>query len=257
VLAITILTGFLIYSAHCRTAVLAFTVTTIVCLLAAVLLRRDGLYLFGNAATVVRVAIVVLGLTAALAYDSDRIARGAIDFVGKKYQGGNSFSEVLVGSVHNSRGRQVHLAVESIGKHPLAGVGFGIAPEGVEQIVIRDPVYGLPISAPVEEGFLPLGVLSQVGVIGALSLSLFVFRLASRITAWAPLPVFAMFVMAMCLNLGEMIFFATGDLGLYLWLVVGLCFEYSTDRRCEVLEDSRVRGMQNTWNRLCPESIAR
>jgi hypothetical protein len=248
VLVITALTGFLVYSAHCRTAMLAFTLTTVLCLLAAVLLRRDGLQLLGNSVVVLRVSILLIAVTAALAYDSDGIARGVLTFAGKKYQGGGSTTDVLIGSVENSRGNQIRRALDTIRKNPLTGVGFGVAPEGLEQIVIRDPVYGLPISAPAEEGFLPLGVLSQVGVIGAVALLLFVFRVALPIVRWAPLPVFAMFVMAMCLNLGEMIFFASGDLGLYLWLIVGLCFEYSRERQTHVVQSERQIRAMRAWN---------
>jgi hypothetical protein len=44
---------------------------------------------------------------------------------------------------------------------------------------------------------------------------------------YAPAPVFAMFATALLVNFGELIFFATGDLGLQMWLILALCHEYA------------------------------
>ena len=134
---------------------------------------------------------------------------------------------LLGATFQGSRGEQVLALMDSIAEHPLAGIGFGLAPEGAAQVVQRDLVWGLPVSAPTEQGFLPLGVLTQIGIIGAVVLGFFLLKLAAPVVRSAPAPVLVMFSTALLLNLGEMMFFATGDLGLQMWLIFGLCHEYA------------------------------
>jgi hypothetical protein len=232
VLCMTGLTAYFIFVAHCRTAVLATAASIVVTGLTVVLGRRDGMSR-PKPWTVARFCAIVLLIVGAFVYDSSRASAVVIDFAAKKFSGsGDDVMGLLAGSFQGSRGEQVQRLLNSISARPLTGVGFGLAPMGVTQEVQRDGVWGLPVSAPTEQGFLPLGVLAQVGVFGASILLFFLCKLAAPVVRFAPAPVLALFSTALLLNLGEMIFFATGDLGLQMWLILGLCHQYIvyTDR---------------------------
>jgi hypothetical protein len=226
-LLVTGLTIYFIIASDCRTAVLAMATSAVVSSLVAIFSPRPGRnYL--SPWTVTRFCTIGLLAIGALAYDSSRVSATMFAFASKGYKvGGGDRIALLVGSFQGSRGEQVRTLVDSIAEHPVAGIGFGLPPRDVPLVVQRDPILGLPISAPIEQGFLPLGVMAQIGIIGTLFLGAFLFKLAAPLVKFAPTPVLAMFSAALLINLGEMIFFATGDLGLQMWLILGLCYEYA------------------------------
>jgi hypothetical protein len=222
------LTTYFIIASNCRGAILAMAMAAVVSGLTAIFSPRPGRdYL--SPWTVKRLCAIGLLAIGLLAYDSSRVIAPVFNFVMKGYKGGgDGLIAILAGSFQASRGEEVQTLMGSIAEHPLAGVGFGLVPSGVVQIVERDPILGLPVSASTEEGFLPLAVLTQVGIIGALVLGAFLVKLAAPILKSAPLPVIMMFSSALMVNIGEMIFFAVGGgFGLQMWLILGLCHEYS------------------------------
>jgi hypothetical protein len=82
--------------------------------------------------------------------------------------------------------------------------------------------YGIPISAPVEKGFLPTAILEEVGLIGA-ALFLWWLAAATRLVAKGQTGIFeALFAAALFVNAGEYIFFAMNSLGLLNLLLISL-----------------------------------
>lgn len=131
------------------------------------------------------------------------------------------------GTLASSRRIQVDNLLASIHKHPATGVGFGVSEASAEQFTERDEITGLAVSAPTEQGFLPLAVLAQLGVIGAVPLAAFFLVLAIPIIKHGSAAVVAMFWSALFINFGEMIFFSTGGLGMHMWLVFACCYGHS------------------------------
>jgi len=226
-LLVASLTTYFIIASNCRTAILAMAMSAIVSVLAVFFHPRPGRdYL--SPWTVRRFCAIGLLAIGLLAYDASRVSATVFNFVNKGYKGGGDDPiALLAGSFQSSRGGIVRTLVGSITEHPLAGVGFGLAPSGVVQEVEHDPILGLPVSASTEQGFLPLSVLTQIGIIGAIVLAAFLFELAAPLVKFAPIPVLAMFSTALLVNMGEMIFFAIGGLGLQMWLILGLCHEHA------------------------------
>jgi hypothetical protein len=139
----------------------------------------------------------------------------------------SGWAESIEAGFFGSRGVVLDKLFDTISECPLTGVGFGLASLGIEQVVLVDESTGLPVSAPVEQGFFPLAVLAQVGVIGAIPLVwllVVVFRPVVR-HASAPLMVFCW--VWFFATFGEMVFFSIGSLGMQMWLVFGLCHEYA------------------------------
>ncbi len=123
-------------------------------------------------------------------------------------------------------------------EHPWAGNGFGVYADGVfPSGVVR--VMGIPISAPVEKGFMPTAVLEETGVIGTLSLFYLLASMARRVIRIGDPRWMAMFFACLFVNVGEMVFFSLGGIGLYFWLLMGLCTRMGTADAIKLSNPSR------------------
>jgi hypothetical protein len=218
-----------IFASGCRTALLAAAlsfVVTAATLIAFPRVKRGSRH---QEPMLLKICFVGLLAAAVLATSTSALSSALADFVEKSDHNG---------TVGSSRVVQVQALLSSIEANLLTGVGFGLAPEGTEQETQRDELTGLPIGAYTEQGFLPLAVLSQVGIIGALPLTLFLFVLGIPVVKHGEPAVVAMFFTALFVNFGEMIFFSTGGLGLHMWLLIGACLGASAansgrQKRCD------------------------
>jgi hypothetical protein len=136
-----------------------------------------------------------------------------------------SDSTNLLKAAEASRGGLVDTMAANIEKHPLTGIGFGIASDPSVMKVDRDPVLGLPTGAAIEKGVLPFAVTEELGIPGALLVFAWVWMLARR---GARSGVVALSVLAIVLltNFGESTLFSPGGVGLLplillTWAVTG------------------------------------
>lgn len=104
---------------------------------------------------------------------------------------------------------------------PLEGWGFGIYPGNN---FAKDIHYfmGIPISAPVEKGFLPTAVLEEVGVVGAILLLFLLFRMIREAASNRDIRWLALLYTCVFVNLGEMVFFSSGGIGMFFWVLMAL-----------------------------------
>ena len=121
-----------------------------------------------------------------------------------------------------SRGGLIDQMVANIRKDPWRGVGFGVASEPTEMVVSYDPVLGLPVGASIEKGVLPLAVVEELGIPGALAVLAWIWLLVRRSIQGAGLVPLALLFTALLLNMGEMMLFSPGGMGLLLLVVIGL-----------------------------------
>ena len=118
-----------------------------------------------------------------------------------------------------SRGILVSPMVDNIIKQPM-GIGFGVSscPECMNVVV--DPVFGIPISAPIEKGTLPIALMEEVGFFGLLLFCIWVltiFRIA-LVNRKLLLPVFFTILL---INLGESMLFSPGGFGMFILIMLG------------------------------------
>lgn len=121
-----------------------------------------------------------------------------------------------------SRGGLIDQMVANIKEHPWTGVGFGIASEPTEMVVSRDPVLGMPVGASIEKGVLPLAVVEELGIPGAVAVLAWIWLLVRRSIQGAGLVPLALLFTALLLNMGEMMLFSPGGMGLLMLVVIGL-----------------------------------
>lgn len=158
-----------------------------------------------------------LGLVALVAISTNNSVRNAAhEFIFKRGDG-----STVEESFMRSRGHGVISQWDNFLREPLTGNGFGIFPGGVLS-ANATTFMGLPISAPVEKGFLPSAVLEENGVVGTIAFIILIVALVRRTlnthdVVWTSVLLTCLFV-----NLGEAVFFSVGGIGLYFWLWIGL-----------------------------------
>lgn len=202
----------LMFLSEARTAIVASLLSLTVTLFV-VIFRQKAFsgFRFGRAITIIIGAVVAFATTVLL---SAGVREKLLGFIFK----------------HNSKTVEAALATRAGGiasqwenflNSPLIGYGFGVYPGGRFRAEVTE-FWGIPISAPVEKGFLPTAVLEETGIIGAVALIFllgYMTRLAMkyRDAAWI-----ALFFACITVNVGEMVFFSVGGIGLIYWLWIGL-----------------------------------
>jgi hypothetical protein len=121
-----------------------------------------------------------------------------------------------------SRGELIEISFENFKERPIFGKGIGI-PSYFEEFAIRyDPIFGLPISAPVEKGVLPVAVLEELGIVGGLFFLWLIYALVRRVSRNGEYHMIGLLVCGLAINLGEAVLFSAGGFGLLVWLVIGM-----------------------------------
>lgn len=134
-------------------------------------------------------------------------------------------STSVVQALEQSRGAAMSESMANFWKRPVTGIGFGAPsnPVRFEQHLERG-LYGIPLSASVEKGFMPTAVLEETGIIGAiLTIALLAFLFLPVIQSPDP-TLFWMMATSLLVNLGEMVFFSIGGMGFFLWFILGFCY---------------------------------
>jgi O-antigen ligase len=136
----------------------------------------------------------------------------------------------LTGALVASRGALVAQSWENFRREPWLGIGFGRGSvPGLSERVADDRVLGVPVTAPVEKGFLLSALLEETGVVGTFIFLMFLGLLLLRIARQATFAAAWMAMAAVCVNIGEAVLTSPGGMGLFVWLIVG----YATTQRMD------------------------
>jgi hypothetical protein len=109
--------------------------------------------------------------------------------------------------------------IDNIAENLVGGIGFGIASVPSSMNIIRDPIFGFPISASIEKGVLPLAVFEEIGFLGfsiwVLWIIVIIYQ-AIKVGATA----LTVILVVLLLNLGESVLFSVGGMGLFQILII-------------------------------------
>ena len=161
-------------------------------------------------------------VAALLAFAAMLVAAPLLAGILQGYVAKRGGSTDITEAYERSRGGLIDQMVANIRKDPWRGVGFGVASEPTEMMVSYDPVLGLPVGASIEKGVLPLAVVEELGIPGALAVLAWIWLLVRRSIKGAGLVPLALLFTALLLNMGEMMLFSPGGMGLLLLVVIGL-----------------------------------
>jgi len=123
-------------------------------------------------------------------------------------------------SFQSSRGRGIEGQWVTFNANPLYGIGFGVSLDPSFNPVL-EPLTVLPLSAPVEKGFLPTAILEETGIFGTTFFVIFLVSFIRHVFSKTELLLPWVFLASLLVNTGEMIFFSAGGFGLYIWLLMG------------------------------------
>jgi len=119
----------------------------------------------------------------------------------------------LAEAYYASRGMLMLQMIDNIKDKPWTGSGFGIASDPFSMDVSRDPILGLPVSASVEKGVVPLVILEEVGIPGFALAVIWVWVLVRR-AAVNGMPTLVVATTALLMNMGEAVLFSPGGMGM-------------------------------------------
>jgi hypothetical protein len=221
---IGLLIGALIILSKARTAGFGAGVGVMVVLMGRVIGRRRlGQAKLGKP---IVVASLACGVLAVLAATTGQVSKIVTDFA---YKGSQGQAQNLNQAFYASRGGGAVGEWNDFLQKPLLGNGFGVYPNGEfpAGVVYFD---GIPISAPIEKGFLPTAILQEGGALGAGLLTLIIALLCRRAWRNTDLRWRAMFVACLAINAGECVFMSPGGIGMFDWLLLSLAmFSYRTN----------------------------
>jgi hypothetical protein len=184
--------------------------------------RRAGQATVGRPIVLCLLACIGLAVFAAATGGLSKILNNYL------YKGTEGQVNTLNQAFYNSRGGGALGEWQDFLAQPLFGNGFGVYPDGhFPSGVTRFD--GIPISAPIEKGFLPTAILQEGGAVGAGLLLLIVGLLWQRTWRNTDLRWRAMFVACLGINVGECVFMSPGGIGILDWLLLSLAmFSYRT-----------------------------
>src|SRR5690606_3667616 len=167
-----------------------------------------------------RVAFIAALAASGAIVSAAQLERVVTDFIAKS---GRAEVGSALEAYERSRGGKMEEMWANIQQKPFQGIGFGVASDPRDMDVPRDPVLGLPTSAPIEKGVLPLAVLEEVGLIGFLMVAAWVLILLRRSAQGGIVP-FAVALTALLLSLGEANLCSPGGMGLLSLVLIGWAF---------------------------------
>jgi len=198
-----LLSGYVVLS-NARTALLALAL--VVFFREAVSLRRRF--------TLPR--LIVLLSVAAVCAVSSTVILDRVEALLFKRSGAASLTQAAIAS----RGEIVDNSLKNIGLYPWTGIGFGVPSNLSEKAIVRDPFLGLPLSAPIEKGVFITAITEELGYPGAVIYALTLLVLVGYVLSRRDLDRFFLLIMFFLINLGEMVMFSFGALGLLGWALV-------------------------------------
>jgi len=211
------LTGWLMFETRARTALLATVLTMVVIFLEATVGANRKRWRLNPLRICALLVLAVAGILYGVFYED--LPGQLQSFVEKGSNAGSYMSvDVLAsGDLVMSRKNIVNHLESLIANHFWTGVGFGMDEEEEFIKPDSDTLMNLPLSAPVEQSFLPLAVWAQIGLVGSVFVYGLILSLYRKVRRDVHPVRAALFLGCLFVNFGEMIFFSPGGLGLGMW----------------------------------------
>ncbi len=216
-MATVALSAVLMFRSECRSAGIAALFSVVISLGIFTMSSLGARKTFLPSLSSPRIVVAIAGILILGAIRYDLLLKGANYFISKS---GRANVTGLVDAFGQSRGGLVDREWSNVETYPWTGIGFGIdsiSPSRMD--IVKDPIFSLPIYAPVEKGVLPLAILEETGIPGFTLFAAWLTTLLYCSFQNGP----SCFALALCVvlsNLGEAILFSPGGLGLLALLLL-------------------------------------
>ncbi len=203
-----------------------------------------------------RVGMVLLAVVALILTNPSAFLERVQSFVGKAQIDETNSKDIF----QSARGAAMDLHMDLFREKPWTGHGFQVVnawtekgfavkandPCGglIDEAVIKyDPITGkIPISAPVESGFMYTSILAENGIIGGALAYGVLLAILLPILLGPKHPEFVLLIAVLFSNMGEAVLFSPSGIGGWCWLMVGLAYASATsprDRQVPALRKAR------------------
>jgi hypothetical protein len=218
IILLMILSLLSVFLSEARTGMLAFLIGA-TCGTVHSLMKRP--HLLGR----VLVITLLLIITGSLLLLVDETRLSLLSFISKGDLTASNWADIF----SKSRGHLTDASLQTFYEYPWFGVGFGLPHPDTVLSVIRDPVFGLPVGASVEKGLIFTATLEEIGVVGAILMSLFIISIITYLFHERQSEGVALAIAALASNIGEATLYSFGGLGLFIWIsiTIGLAREHA------------------------------
>ncbi|MBD8897432.1 O-antigen ligase family protein [Rhodanobacter sp. DHG33] len=120
----------------------------------------------------------------------------------------------------NSRGKLIIPMLANIAERPFQGIGFGIDPDSDDFVIQRDPLFGLPIGAPVENGNIYIAAWEQLGIFGLIAVLVWIWMLLRRAVRRGGMIAMMVCMTALLENMGEATLFSPSGMGMLVLILI-------------------------------------
>lgn len=163
-----------------------------------------------------RLAFLTIAVVIGMVLGGPLLAGRFTDFLQKGRQ-----ATTLGETVEQSRGGLLAEMYPNIREHPLTGIGLGVPSDGDLEgpFVVRDPVFGIVLMAPVEKGVLAVAMVEEFG--WPLAILWFGwFAAVQAMACRAGVVNAALCAAALASNIAEAAFFSPGGVGMVTLVIV-------------------------------------
>lgn len=173
-------------------------------------------------------AMLVLGFIGAVVAE---ISNDSISQWLRKVEDVDEDRRSLSEAVTSTRQGLIEESMRDFRRNPLFGSGFQVAEYTADQIAQSGSSF--VISAPIEKGVLPIMVLGETGVVGAIVFAIFLISFYTTSSNRRLYVTAALFTVLLATNMGEATFFSPGGAGGLLWtisIIGGYCIDMELAR---------------------------
>ncbi len=131
-----------------------------------------------------------------------------------------SDNQTIATAFDASRGALIARSMQNFYANPVLGIGFGVASNPADMKVVREPVFGLPVSASIEKGNMYSAILEEIGFAGFVLFAGLLLMLLNSICRSGQLEMVWLFFAALLVNIGEAVLFSPNGIGLLVWILM-------------------------------------
>ncbi|HKK17784.1 MAG TPA: hypothetical protein VJ952_03800, partial [Opitutales bacterium] len=204
------------YMSAARTGLFAAFIAVGLLVVMAILLRVGPRRIRFNLSAIQVVALIffgVIGLFLLEFFSGGGISSRIGDFALKAIRGGGG--EFSLAKMFESRIELISRSWNVFLEHPIMGINFGT--DLSAGFIANASLF----TAPTEKGFILTAILEETGIIGASIFWAFIIAFYAYYFKRANIMALSMMTVFLLLNLGEMMFFALGGMGLFCWCMLG------------------------------------
>jgi len=136
-----------------------------------------------------------------------------IEFIDNIFtKSGRLINDTFLDTYLQTRGELIFTSYDNIYQKFWSGIGFGLASNPEQMMIIREEYFGIPFNAPVEKGNFLIAVLEELGFFGLIFFIIFLLKCLNSALASGS-NFISIFFIVLFFNLGESSFFSTAGTG--------------------------------------------